>query len=135
MNERKGRGRDRLRGQGTHHQGGGELRVRQERRTLGPRRKAVQDGSVADIGLTRERRTKMSTYVDQELRIGCGLCTSIAPDVFAMNADGKAEAVSDTTDTNGESVKQAIEGCPVAAFSFTPTLRGRESRPYIDIQD
>lgn len=48
--------------------------------------------------------------------IGCGLCTSIAPDVFAMNADGKAEAVSDTTDVNGESVKQAIERCPVAAI-------------------
>ena len=52
MNERKGRGRYWLRGQGTHHQGGGELRVRQERRTLGPRRKAVQDGAAADLGLT-----------------------------------------------------------------------------------
>ena len=38
------------------------------------------------------RRIKMRAYVDQELCIGCGLCTSIAPDVFAMNADGKAEA-------------------------------------------
>ena len=34
----------------------------------------------------------MRAYVDRELCIGCGLCTSIAPDVFAMNADGKAEA-------------------------------------------
>ena len=58
-------------------------------------------------------------YVDQELCIGCGLCTSIAPDVFAMNAHGKAEAVSDTTDANGESAKQAIEGCPVAAIRET----------------
>ena len=48
--------------------------------------------------------------IDEAKCIGCGLCTSIAPDVFAMNADGKAEAVSDTTDANGESVKQAIEG-------------------------
>jgi len=39
--------------------------------------------------------------------------------MFAMNADGKAEAVSDTTDANGESVKQAIEGCPVAAIRET----------------
>lgn len=59
----------------------------------------------------------MRAYVDHELCIGCGLCTSsIAPDVFAMNADGRAEAVSDTTDANGESVKQAIEGCPVTAI-------------------
>ena len=113
------RGRDRLRGQGTHHQSRGELCVRQERRTLGPRRKAVQDGFAANIGLTNKRRIKMRAYVDQELCIGCGLCTSIAPDVFAMNADGKAEAVSDTTDANGESVKQAIEGCPVAAIRET----------------
>ena len=35
----------------------------------------------------------MRAYVDPERCIGCGLCTSIAPDVFAMNADGKAEAV------------------------------------------
>lgn len=54
----------------------------------------------------------MRAYVDQELCIGCGLCTSSAPDVFAMNADGRAEAVTDTTDANGESVKQAIERCP-----------------------
>ena len=102
-----------------HHQSRGELCVRQERRTLGPRRKAVQDGFAANIGLTNKRRIKMRAYVDQELCIGCGLCTSIAPDVFAMNADGKAEAVSDTTDANGESVKQAIEGCPVAAIRET----------------
>ena len=69
--------------------------------------------------MTSEKRTKMRAYVDHELCIGCGLCTSIAPDVFAMNADGKAEAVSDTTDANGESVKQAIEGCPVAAIRET----------------
>ena len=51
----------------------------------------------------------MRAYVDQELCIGCGLCASISPDVFAMNADGKVEAFSDTTDANVESVKQAIE--------------------------
>jgi ferredoxin len=57
--------------------------------------------------------------IDEAKCTSCGLCTSIAPDVFAMNADGKAEAVSDTTDANGESVKQAIEGCPVAAIRET----------------
>ena len=56
----------------------------------------------------------MRAYVDRELCIGCGLC--IEPDVFAMNADGRAEAVTDTTDANGESVKQAIARCPVAAI-------------------
>ncbi len=63
----------------------------------------------------------MKAYVDQELCIGCGLCTSIAPDVFALNADGAAEAVADTTDANAEAVKQAIEGCPVAAIRDNAT--------------
>lgn len=54
----------------------------------------------------------MRVYVDLELCIGCGLCTSIAPDVFAMNVDGKAEAVSDTTDATGESVKRPSRDAP-----------------------
>ena len=32
----------------------------------------------------------MRAYVDHELCIGCGLCTSIAPDV-PPSADGKAD--------------------------------------------
>ena len=63
MNERKGRGRDWLRGQGAHHQGGREFCVRQERRTLGPRRKAVQDGFAADIGLNDDSLMKLMPAV------------------------------------------------------------------------
>ena len=63
MNERKGRGRDWLRGQGTHHQGGGELRVRKERRTLGLRRKAVQDGPATDFGLNGDSLMKLMPEV------------------------------------------------------------------------
>ena len=49
----------------------------------------------------------------------CASAAAFAPVPLAMNADGKAKAVSDTTDTNGESVKQAIAGCPVAAIRET----------------
>ena len=59
----------------------------------------------------------MRANVDQDLCIGCGLCVSIAPEVFEMNADGKAIAVADTTETNGASVQSAIDGCPVSAIS------------------
>ena len=58
----------------------------------------------------------MRAYVDQDLCIGCGLCPSVAPDVFEMNDDGKASAVSDTTDENRDAVKEAIESCPVSAI-------------------
>ena len=59
----------------------------------------------------------MRACVDQGLCIGCGLCVSVAPEVFEMNAGGKAIAVTDTTEANGESVKSAIDGCPVSAIS------------------
>lgn len=58
----------------------------------------------------------MRAYVDQDTCIGCGLCAATAPDVFEMNADGKAEAFADTTEANRADVEAAIEGCPVSAI-------------------
>ena len=58
----------------------------------------------------------MRAYVDQDLCVGCGLCTMTAPDVFQLNDDGKAAAVADTTEANKASVLEAIEGCPVSAI-------------------
>ena len=40
----------------------------------------------------------------------------IAPDVFEMNGDGKAEAVADTTTDNASAVQDAIDSCPVSAI-------------------
>ena len=53
----------------------------------------------------------MKAHVDQELCIGCGLCTTLCPDVFELNAEGKAEAINE-----GE-VQDAIDNCPVTAIS------------------
>lgn len=58
----------------------------------------------------------MRAFVDQELCIGCGLCCATSPEVFELNADGKAEAIADTTDDNCDDVMTAIEGCPVSAI-------------------
>lgn len=58
----------------------------------------------------------MRAFVDQELCIGCGMCTAACPAVFAMNADGQAEAVADTDDDNRDDVMTAIDGCPVSAI-------------------
>lgn len=58
----------------------------------------------------------MRAYVDQETCIGCGLCTSICPEVFQLNDEGKAEAIADTTDENHDAVMEAIDNCPVSAI-------------------
>lgn len=60
----------------------------------------------------------MKAYVDPEVCIGCGLCAGIAPDVFQMNDEGKAEAYADFTEDQLPDVQDAIDQCPVSAISL-----------------
>jgi len=53
--------------------------------------------------------------VDQGLCIGCGLCNSMAPDVFEMGPDGLAETIADTTDN--ADVDDAAASCPAGAIT------------------
>ena len=55
--------------------------------------------------------------VDPDTCIGCGTCVALAPKVFKLNADGKAEVIDQTADTE-ENIKIAIDSCPVTAISF-----------------
>ncbi len=60
----------------------------------------------------------MNANVDKDTCIGCGLCPSICPEVFEMDDDGKAQAISpDVPEEHEESVKEAAENCPVNAIS------------------
>ncbi|MDO4633769.1 MAG: ferredoxin [Eubacteriales bacterium] len=56
----------------------------------------------------------MRACVDQEMCIGCGMCEGIAPEVFRMNEEGKAEAYAAGEDS---AVEEAISSCPVEAIS------------------
>ena len=53
----------------------------------------------------------MKVTLDHEGCIGCGLCISTVPEVFEVNADGKAEAYGHTTDENRAAVQEAIDAC------------------------
>jgi ferredoxin len=52
--------------------------------------------------------------VDQNTCIGCGLCASMCPENFAINADGKSEVISQE---NEAGAKEAALACPVNAIS------------------
>ncbi|MFB0917577.1 MAG: ferredoxin [Clostridiaceae bacterium] len=61
----------------------------------------------------------MNPVVDQDLCIGCGLCTSICPEVFEMNDDGKAAVIEGADFAAVEdTLKEAVESCPVAAITL-----------------
>ena len=60
----------------------------------------------------------MKDIVNQDTFISCGLCISTVPEVFEVNADGKAEAFGHTTTENKSAVQEAIDACPVQAISW-----------------
>lgn len=68
--------------------------------------------------------------VDPVKCIGCGLCVSVAEEIFRMNDQGKSEVVEDFDKKSccdgcnncpgvEEKLKEAIESCPVQAISVT----------------
>ena len=59
----------------------------------------------------------MKVKVNQENCIGCGLCASVAEDVFELNDEGKSVVkVNTVLEDKQDEAKDAIEGCPVAAI-------------------
>ena len=60
----------------------------------------------------------MKANVDKDTCIGCGLCPTIAPEVFDMEDDGKAHTIVEEVPENSkEAAKEAEGSCPVAAIS------------------
>ena len=59
----------------------------------------------------------MQVKVNKDLCIGCGACQAIAPDVFEIEDDGLASAITDEVkDNQKEDVIDALEGCPTSAI-------------------
>lgn len=60
----------------------------------------------------------MKARVDKDTCIGCGLCPSICPEVYQMDDDGKAYAVSEDVPQGVEdSAQEGADSCPVNAIS------------------
>ncbi|MEM7825115.1 MAG: ferredoxin [Candidatus Aenigmatarchaeota archaeon] len=58
----------------------------------------------------------MSVTVDKNKCIGCGLCSSVCPEVFELDNDGKARAKNPNGDKKFKCVKEAVGSCPVQAI-------------------
>jgi ferredoxin len=57
-----------------------------------------------------------TVMVDREECISCGLCVSLAPEVFRFE-DGKSIAYNPFGATE-DIIKQCIDNCPVSAISW-----------------
>jgi len=57
----------------------------------------------------------MDVVVDQEVCIGCALCTQLCESVFEMRDDGKSHVI-DGADTTASCVDDAIDQCPVSCI-------------------
>lgn len=51
--------------------------------------------------------------VDKDSCIGCGSCVAVAPEIFELDDDGKADVKKDETT---EKTKEAATVCPVDAI-------------------
>ncbi|NLC66254.1 MAG: ferredoxin [Clostridium sp.] len=59
----------------------------------------------------------MKVSIDHDLCIGCGVCPSVAPDLFEMNDEGLADPLVDEVPEGEEDLaEEASDSCPVAAI-------------------
>ncbi|MEJ5314916.1 MULTISPECIES: ferredoxin [Anaerolinea] len=61
----------------------------------------------------------MKTFVDRDLCMGCGVCETIAPNVFKLEDDGIAVVLVDVVPPEEEAnVREAMDACPEQAISI-----------------
>lgn len=58
--------------------------------------------------------------IDEKICIGCGACVAVAPELFELNEDNKAEAktVSELKEEELTRAKEGAETCPVQAIKI-----------------
>lgn len=58
----------------------------------------------------------MRIVIDENLCLGCGVCESICPNVFAINDSTIKAYVISNADLSLSCIDEAIESCPVNAI-------------------
>ncbi len=58
----------------------------------------------------------MKIIIEEENCIGCGACTAISENTFALNDEGIAYVIIDNVNPDDETVIDAIESCPTGAI-------------------
>ena len=71
---------------------------------------------------------KLQVTVDHNMCVGNDMCTTFAPNVFALNEDLQSEAVIPAGDTV-EKVLEAAENCPVNAITVEDADTGEKLFP------
>jgi ferredoxin len=62
----------------------------------------------------------MKASVDKDACIGCGLCAADCPDVFTMDDDNIAQAISSMVPAeHKDSCRLAAQNCPVEAIKLS----------------
>ena len=61
----------------------------------------------------------MKAHVDEEACIGCGLCETTCPEVFAMEGDIAVVKVDPVPAEVEDTCEEAAEGCPVQAITLS----------------
>jgi ferredoxin len=56
--------------------------------------------------------------VDRDLCVGSTLCTQIAPQIFALDPEGRSSVIGDPCNTP-ELAQDAEDNCPVGAIRFS----------------
>ena len=55
--------------------------------------------------------------IDKDICIGCGTCSSLAPKVFQITDDGKAQVIDQESD-DSNTIQNTIDSCPVNAIKW-----------------
>lgn len=71
---------------------------------------------------------KLRISIDHDVCVGTAMCTTIAPDVFQLNAERQSEAVNPAGDTE-EQILEAAENCPVSAITVEDAESGEQLFP------
>jgi len=61
----------------------------------------------------------MKTFVDPDTCLGCGICETIAPNIFRLESEPYAQVLVDVVPPDEEdNVREAMDQCPEQAITI-----------------